>query len=173
VYEGELVIKNGKAFPLDYGEVKPRTVFNFAPGPAEFFNFKGDYVKLDEQEAYRGFLMSDPPDMRKTLPPAPPNSPQTPAPPNSPQKETTFTRKGSSLKSRFSGIRDSRLTAVESGPLDREEELRQMRELAASQTGLKPLRGLERSSALPPIKTTRKGGKYKRRKRRSVTRRRR
>jgi len=187
VYKGELVIKNGKAVPLDYGEVKPRTIFNFAPGPAEFINFKGDYVKLDEQEAAEGFRMSDPPDMKKTL---------SPALPNSSQRETTFTRKGSSLKSRFSGIIDSRLTADESGPLDREEErvlglkgklpgirdsrlgpldreeeLRQMRELALSQTELKPLRGIERGSALPPIKTTRRGGKYKRRKRRSVTRR--
>jgi hypothetical protein len=52
------------------------------------------------------------------------------------------------------------LTSVEDRPLDRGEELRQMRELAASQTGLKPLRGLERGAALPAI-TTRKGGKYR------------
>jgi hypothetical protein len=148
VYEGELILKNGRAVPLDYDEVPSRTVFNFAPGPDKFLNFKGDYVQLDKREAERGFRMSQDPNF---VPPVPPNSPQ---------RESVVVRRGPGLKSRLSGIRDSRLTAVESGPLDRAEELRQMRELAASQTGLK---SLSRVSALPPIKTTRKGGKYRKR----------
>jgi hypothetical protein len=45
-------------------------------------------------------------------------------------------------------------------PMDRANELRQMRELAASQTGLKPLQGYERKTVLPSI--TRRGGKYRR-----------
>jgi len=148
VYEGQLVIKNGKAVPLDYDEVKPRTVFNFAPGPTEFLDSNGDYIQLDKREAERGFRMSQDPDFRP------------PAPPNSPQKEPVVVRRGPGIRGRLSGIRDSRLTSVEDRPLDRGEELRQMRELAASQTGLKPLRGLERGAALPAI-TTRKGGKYR------------
>jgi hypothetical protein len=43
--------------------------------------------------------------------------------------------------------------------MDRADELRQMRELASSQTALKPLPGFERKSALPAI--TRRGGKYR------------
>jgi hypothetical protein len=52
------------------------------------------------------------------------------------------------------------MPATESGPMDRGEELRQMRELAASQTGFKPLPSLERKTVLPAI--TRRGGKYRR-----------
>lgn len=156
VYEGELVIKDGRAVPLDYDEVPSRTVFNFAPGPKDFLNYKGDYVQLDKREADRGFSMSKDPNF---VPPAPPNSPQ---------RESVVVRRGPGLKSRLSGIRDSRLTAVESGPLDRAEELRQMRELAASQTGLK---SLSRVSALPPIKSTRKGGKYRKRSKKTKRRR--
>jgi hypothetical protein len=52
----------------------------------------------------------------------------------------------------------SRMTSVTQ--MDREAELRQMRELAASQNGLKPLPSLERKSVLPAI--TRRGGKYRR-----------
>jgi hypothetical protein len=44
--------------------------------------------------------------------------------------------------------------------MDRQQELRQMRELAASQRGFKPLPSLERKSVLPSI--TRRGGKYRR-----------
>uniref|UniRef100_A0A6C0DU57 MORN repeat-containing protein n=1 Tax=viral metagenome TaxID=1070528 RepID=A0A6C0DU57_9ZZZZ len=148
VYEGELVIKDGRAVPLDYDEVPPRTVFNFAPGPKDFLNYKGDYVELDKREAERGFRMSQDPNF---VPPVPPNSPQ---------RESVVVRRGPGLKSRLSQIKDSRLSAVESGPLDRAEELRQMRELASSQTGFK---SLSRVSALPPIKSTRKGGKYRKR----------
>ena len=147
VYEGQLVIKNGKAVPLDYGEVKPRTVFNFAPGPTEFLNFKGDYVKLDKRGDAEGFRMSQDPDF---VPPVPPNSPQ---------REPTVVRRGLGLKGRLSGIRDSRMTASESGPMDRQQELEDVRRITASQTALKPLQGFERKTVLPSI--TRRGGKYR------------
>ncbi|NDA89731.1 MAG: hypothetical protein EBY20_02305 [Alphaproteobacteria bacterium] len=81
-------------------------------------------------------------------------------------------RRGLGLRGRLSGIRGSRATAVEDEPepmesrmtsvtpMDRANELRQMRELAASQTALKPLPTLERGSVLPAI-SSRKGGKYR------------
>lgn len=159
VYEGELILKNGIAIPANDDSNPPRTVFNFAPGPSEFLNSNGDYIQLDKREAERGFLMSEPANMREIVPPTPPNSPQ---------RETVVVRRGPGVRGRLSGIRDSRLTSV--APMDRGEELRQMRELAASQTGLKPLRGLERGAVLPSI-TTRKGGKYRRSKKGKKTRR--
>lgn len=155
VYEGELIIKNGIAIPANDHLNPPRSVFNFAPGPDKFNNTDGDYVELDKREAERGFLMSQPANMRETVPPTPPNSPQ---------RESVVVRKGLGLRGRVSQIKeDSRLSAVKSGPLDRAEELRQMRELASMQTGFKSLPGLERKSALAPIQTTRKGGKYRKR----------
>jgi hypothetical protein len=74
--------------------------------------------------------------------------------------EPVVVRRGPGIRGRLSGIRDSRLTSYESGPMDRADELRQVRELASSQTAFKPLRGIERGSVLPAI--TRRGGKYKR-----------
>ncbi len=143
VYNGDLILKNGKIVPAN-DLTPPRTVFNFAPGPERVFTREGKTIKISPREAERGFLMSQDPDF------------EPPAPPNSPRDEPVVVRRGPGIRGRFSGIKDARLTAVESGPLDRAEELRQMRELASSQTGLKPL---SRGSALPPI--TRKGGKYR------------
>jgi len=142
-YQGDLIFKNGKIVPAN-DLTPPRTVFNFAPGPTEVFTGEEKTIKIPPREAERGFRMSQDPDF------------EPPAPPNSPRDEPVVVRRGPGLRDRFSGIKDSRLTAVESGPLDRAEELRQMRKLASSQTGLKPL---NRGSALPPI--TRKGGKYR------------
>jgi hypothetical protein len=147
IYQGDLILKNGKIVPAN-DLTPPRTVFNFAPGPTVVYTREGRTIKIPDREAERGFRMSQDPDFRP------------PAPPNSPQKEPVVVRRGPGIRGRLSGIRDSRLTSVEDRPLDRGEELRQMRELAASQTGLKPLRGLERGAALPAI-TTRKGGKYR------------
>jgi len=145
VYEGELVIKNGKAVPLDYDEVNPRTVFNFAPGPAEFLDSKGDYIQLDKREAERGFRMSQDPDFVPR------------APPNSPQRETVVARRGTGLRGRLSGIRDSRMTAPTT--MNKEDELADVRRITSMQTGTKPLSSLERKSVLPAI--TRRGGKYR------------
>jgi hypothetical protein len=152
VYEGELVIKNGKAVPLDYDEVPPRTVFNFAPGPTDFLNYKGDYIELDKRDADRGFRMSETNDIRERFP-------QTPV--NSPNQEPKVVRRGPGIRGRLSGIRDSRLNPVEDSPMDRERELDDVRRITSMQTGLKPLKGLERKSVLPSI--TRRGGKYRRR----------
>jgi hypothetical protein len=151
VYEGELVIKNGKAVPVDYDKVKPRTVFNFAPGPADFLDSKGDYIQLDKREAERGFRMSQDPDFVPR------------APPNSPQREPMVVHRGPGIRGRLSGIRDSRLTSVEDSPMDRQQELEDVRRITSMQTGLKPLQGFERKSVLPSI-TTRKGGKYRKHK---------
>lgn len=142
-YQGDLILKSGKIVPAN-DLTPPRTVFNFAPGPTDVFTGEEKTIKIPPREAERGFRMSQDPDF---VPPVPPNSPRD---------EPVVVRRGTGLRGRFSGIKDARLTAVESGPLDRAEELRQMRELASSQTGLKPL---SRGSALPPI--TRKGGKYR------------
>lgn len=159
IYQGDLILKNGKIVPAN-DLTPPRTVLNFAPGPEVVFTGEGKTIKIPAREAERGFLMSQDPDFV-------PN-----APPNSPQRETTVVRRGLGLRGRLSGIRDSRMTEVEdeSEPMgsrmtsvtqmDREAELRQMRELAASQNGLKPLPSLERKSVLPAI--TRRGGKYRR-----------
>ena len=146
IYQGDLILKNGKIVPAN-DLTPPRTVFNFAPGPTVVYTREGKTIKIPDREAERGFRMSQDPNF---VPPVPPNSPE---------RESTFMRRGTGVRGRLSGIRDSRLTSVEDRPLDRGEELRQMRELAASQTALKPLRGLERGSALPPI--TRRGGKYR------------
>jgi hypothetical protein len=143
IYQGDLILKSGKIVPAN-DLTPPRTVLNFAPGPEVVFTGEGKTIKIPPREAERGFRMSQDPDF------------EPPAPPNSPRDEPVVVRRGTGLRGRFSGIKDARLTAVESGPLDRAEELRQMRELASSQTGLKPL---SRGSALPPI--TRKGGKYR------------
>ena len=159
IYQGDLILKNGKIVPAN-DLTPPRTVFNFAPGPTVVYTREGKTIKIPDREAERGFRMLQDPDF---VPPVPPNSPQ---------RELTVVRRGTGLKGRLSGIRDSRMTAVEDEPelmnsrmtsvtpMDRANELRQMRELAASQTALKPLGGLERGSALPPI--TRRGGKYRR-----------
>jgi len=160
IYQGDLILKNGKIVPAN-DLTPPRTVFNFAPGPTVVYTREGKTVKIPDREAERGFLMSQDPDF---VPPTPPNSPQTVPP---------VVRRGTGVRGRLSGIRDSRMTAVEDEPepmdsrmtsvtpMDRAAELRQMRELAASQTALKPLRGLKEKSVLPSI-TTRKGGKYRR-----------
>jgi hypothetical protein len=152
VYEGQLMIKNGRAVPIDYDEVKPRTVFNFAPGPADFLNFEGDYVQLDKRDADRGFRMSDPPDMREIVPPTPTNSPN---------QEPKVVRRGPGLRGRLSGIIDSRLNLAEDSPMDRQRELDDVRRITSMQTGMKPLKAFERKSVLPSI--TRRGGKYRRR----------
>jgi hypothetical protein len=86
---------------------------------------------------------------------------EPPAPPNSPRDEPVVVRRGPGLRDRFSGIRDSHMTSVEDVPMNRQQELEDVRRITASQTALKPLPKLERSSALPPI--TRKGGKYRKR----------
>jgi hypothetical protein len=153
IYQGDLILKSGKIVPAN-DLTPPRTVFNFAPGPTVVYTREGRTIKIPDREAERGFLMSQDPDF---VPPAPPNSPRD---------EPVVVRRGTGLKSRFSGIKDSRLTAVEDMPMDKEEEFEFVRGVTAMQTGLKPLR---KGSALPPI--TRKGGKY--RKKRKNTRKRR
>jgi len=158
IYQGDLILKNGKIVPAN-DLTPPRTVFNFAPGPEVVFTGEKKTIKIPPREAERGFLMSQDPNF---VPPTPPNSPQ---------RVPQFARRGTGARGRLSGIRDSRMTAVddeperidsrmtEVTPMDRANELRQMRELAASQTSLKPLPSLERKSVLPAI--TRRGGKYR------------
>jgi len=146
VYDGELVIKDGRAVPLDYDEVNPRTVFNFAPGPADFLDAKGDYIVLDKRQAERGFRMSEPENMRKIVPPTPMNSPR---------KEPIVMRRGPGIKGRFSDIRSARM--------DKSKELEDVRRITASQTEMKPLPGFEKKSVLPPIR----GGKYTLKRRRT------
>jgi hypothetical protein len=156
VYEGELVIKDKRAIPVDYGEVNPRTVFNFAPGPKEFLNYKGEYVVLNKRDVDRGFRMSDPVNMREIVPPTPMNSPR---------EEITVVRRGPGLKGRLSEIQGLRLSSTEKGHMDKQQELDDIRRIAAMQTGLMSMPRLEKGSSLPPIKTsTRKGGKYRRHK---------
>lgn len=149
IYQGDLILKNGKIVPAN-DLTPPRTVFNFAPGPTVVYTREGRTIKIPDREAERGFRMSQDPDF---VPPVPPNSPRD---------EPVVVRRGLGLRGRLSGIRESRMTAVT--PMDREDELRQMRELAASQSAsqnaLKPLPSLERKSVLPAI--TRRGGKYRR-----------
>ena len=145
IYEGDLILKSGKIVPAN-DLTPPRTVFNFAPGPERVFTREGKTINISPREAERGFLMSQDPNF---VPPAPPNSPQ---------RESVVVRRGPGLRGRLSGIRDSRMTSVENMPMNREQELEDVRRITASQTGLKPLPKLERGSALPPI--TRKGGKY-------------
>lgn len=159
IYQGDLILKEGKIVPAN-DLTPPRTVFNFAPGPTVVYTREGKTIKIPDIVAKRGFLMSQDPDF---VPPTPPNSPQ---------RETVVVRRGVGARGRLSRIRDSRLTSVEDEPepidsrmtsvtpMDRAAELRQMRELAARQTGFKPLPSLERKSVLPAI-TTRKGGKYR------------
>jgi len=163
VYEGELVIKDGRAVPLNYGEVPPRTVFNFAPGPRDFLNYKGDYVELDKREAERGFRMSEHPDARKQVPKTPANSPQ---PVYKVVKSSTSGIRG--LKGR---IHEARLTSNAPVKMNREEEMREMKRLAASQTGLSSvLRGFDKKAALPPIQSARDTGmghRHSRKKRRN------
>jgi hypothetical protein len=149
IYQGDLILKKGKVVPAN-DLTPPRTVFNFAPGPTVVYTREGKTIKIPAREAERGFLMSQDPNFVH------------PAPPNSPQRATVVVRRGPGLRDRFSGITGSRMTATESGPMDRGEEMRKMRELAASQTGMKPLPSLERKTVLPSITITRKGGKYRR-----------
>jgi len=106
---------------------------------------EGRTIKIPDREAERGFLMSQDPDF---VPPVPPNSPRD---------EPVVVRRGLGLRGRLSGIRDSRMTAVT--PMDREQELEDVRRITASQTALKPLQGFERKTVLPAI--TRRGGKYR------------
>ena len=171
IYQGDLILlKSGKIVPAN-DLTPPRTVFNFAPGPEFVITGKGDTVKIDPREAERGFRMSLPSDY---VPPPPPNSPQTVPP---------VVRRGTGARGRVSGIRDYRMTAVEDEPepiesrmtsvtpMDRAAELRQMRELAASQRELKPLQPLEEKSVLPSI--TKNGGKYRRNRNKKTMKRRR
>jgi len=144
IYQGDLILKNGKIVPAN-DLTPPRTVFNFSPGPTVVYTREGKTIKIPDREAERGFRMSQDPDF---VPPVPPNSPRD---------EPVVVRRGLGLRGRLSGIRDSRMTSVT--PMDREQELEDVRRITASQTALKPLRGLERGSALPPI--TRRGGKYR------------
>lgn len=154
IYQGDLILKNGKIVPAN-DLTPPRTVFNFAPGPTVVYTREGRTIKIPDREAERGFRMSQDPDF---VPPVPPNSPQ---------RVPKVVNSGTGLKGRFSKIRGSRATEVEDEPepitsvtpMDRANELKQMRELAASQTMLKPLPSLERKSLLPAI--TRRGGKYR------------
>jgi hypothetical protein len=156
VYEGELVIKDGRAVPLDYNEVPPRTVFNFAPGPRDFLNYKGNYVELSKRNAERGFRMSEPDNMREVVPPTPMNSPR---------EEIAVMRRGPGIKGRLSGIKSLRLSSNENIPMDKKQELNDIRRITSMQTGLQSMPKLEKGASLPPIKTsTRKGGKYRRRK---------
>jgi len=150
VYEGDLILKNGKIVPAN-DSTPPRTIFNFAPGPTFVFTGEEKTIEIPPAEAERGFLMSQDPNF---VPPAPPNSPQ---------RESVVVRRGPGLRDRVSGIRDSRMISVEDMPMNRQQELEDVRKITSSQTGLKPLPKLERGSALPPIKTTRKGGKYRKR----------
>ncbi len=145
-YQGDLILKNGKIVPAN-DLTPPRTVFNFAPGPTVVYTREGRTIKIPDREAERGFLMSQDPDF---VPPVPPNSPRD---------EPVVVRRGLGLRGRLSGIRDSRMTATESGPMNREKELEDVRRITASQTALKPLQGFERKSVLPAI--TRRGGKYR------------
>jgi hypothetical protein len=147
IYQGDLILKNGKVVPAN-DLTPPRTVLNFAPGPTVVFTREGKTIKIPAREAERGFLMSQDPDFVPR------------APPNSPQSEKVVVRRGTGLRGRLSGIRDSRLTSVEESSMDRQQELDDIRRITSMQTGLKPLPSLERKSALPAI--TRKGGKYRR-----------
>lgn len=147
IYNGDLIFKNGKIVPAN-DLTPPRTVFNFAPQPTEVLTREGKTVKIPAREAERGFRMSQDSDFMPR------------APPNSPQREPTVVRRGTGVRGRLSGIRDSRMTASESGPMDSAEEMRQMRELAARQMAERqPELKLERKSVLPSI--TRRGGKYR------------
>jgi hypothetical protein len=148
IYEGDLIFKNEKIVPAN-DLTPPRTVFTSAPGPEVVFTGEGKTIKIPPREAERGFLMSQDPNF---VPPAPPNSPQ---------REPVVVRRGPGIRDRLSGIRDSRMTSVEDMPMNRQQELEDVRKITANQTGLKPLPKLERDSALPPI--TRKGGKYRKR----------
>jgi hypothetical protein len=145
IYQGDLILKNGKIVPAN-DLTPPRTVFNFAPGPEVVFTGEKKTIKIPPREAERGFRMSQDPDF------------EPPAPPNSPRDEPVVVRRGTGLRGRLSGIRDSRMTSIEDMSMNRQQELEDVRRITASQTGLKPL---SRGSALPPI--TRKGGKYRKR----------
>jgi hypothetical protein len=142
-----VILKSGKIVPAN-DLTPPRTVFNFAPGPTDVYTREGRTIKIPAREAERGFLMSQDPNF---VPPVPPNSPRD---------EPIVVRRGLGLKGRLSGIRDSRMIASESGPMDREKELADIRRITSMQTGMKPLPGLERKTVLPAI--TRRGGKYRR-----------
>ena len=146
IYQGDLILKNGKIVPAN-DLTPPRTVFNFAPGPERVFTREGKTINISPREAERGFLMSQDPNF---VPPVPPNSPQ---------RESVVVRRGPGLRGRLSGIRDSRMTSVENMPMNREQELEDVRRITASQTALKPLQGFERKTVLPAI--TRRGGKYR------------
>jgi hypothetical protein len=148
-YEGELIEKDGRFVPPQKPEV-PRTLFNTAPQPTKFINTRGKKVKVDQRTAERGFLMSDTHEKGDIVPPTPRNSPNA---------EPKVVSRGTSLRSRISGIKDSRLTSKKS-PSDKKQELSEIREIISKQTESKPLPKIARASALPPI--TRRGGKYRR-----------
>lgn len=148
-YEGELIEKNGRFVPPQKPEV-PRTLFNTAPQPTKFINTRGKKVKVDQRTAERGFLMSDREEKGEKVPPTPRNSPNA---------EPKVVSRGTSLRSRISGIKDSRLTSKKS-PSDKKEELAEIRSIISKQTESKPLPKIARASPLPPI--TRRGGKHRR-----------
>jgi hypothetical protein len=160
VYDGELVIKNGKAVPVNYDKVKPRTVFNFAPGPNEFLDRNGDFVKVNKRDAKRGFLMSQSENMREIVPPTPANSPNN---------KPVVVRKSHSrgIRGRLSDIRDSRLTGEGEGPMDRDKELEDVRAIIKAQKKPSPLRVVHKKK-LSPI--TKKGGYMRRNKKAGKTR---
>jgi len=153
-YEGELVVKNGRAVPAN-DTSRPRTIFNVVPGPTDFVNFSDEIVH--DETAGEGFLMSD------TIPPEP-----------------KVVSQGSRLKSRFSGIKELRQreedevqepsqgSGLKSGisgisdirsPKAKDQELAFVRSLTASERGIQ---SLEKKTPLPPI-STKKGGNRRRR----------
>jgi hypothetical protein len=155
IYQGDLILKNGKIVPAN-DLTPPRTVFNFAPGPTVVYTREGKTIKIPPREAERGFLMSRDPDFAPA------------APPNSPRDEPVVVRKGPGIRGRLSEIKNSRLSA--SAPMDRQQELEDIRSIISKQTGPKPLPSIERKTVLPSI--TRRGGKYRRHGKKTMKRRR-
>jgi hypothetical protein len=155
IYQGDLILKEGKIVPAN-DLTPPRTVFNFAPGPTVVYTREGKTIKIPPREAERGFLMSRDPDFAPA------------APPNSPRDEPVVVRKGPGIRGRLSEIKNSRLSA--SAPMDRQQELEDIRSIISKQTGPKPLPSIERKTVLPSI--TRRGGKYRRHGKKTMKRRR-
>ena len=142
IYEGDLILKNGKIVPAN-DLTPPRTVFNFAPGPTVVYTREGKTIKISPRKAERGFRMSQDPDF------------EPPAPPNSPKSEKVVVRRGTGLRGRLSGIRESRSPAV--APMNRQKELEDVRIITAMQTKKTKMEPLTKKAVLPPI-LTRKGG---------------
>jgi len=154
VYEGDLILKNGKIVPAN-DSTPPRTVFNFAPGPTHVFTIEGKTIDISPREAERGFLMSQYPDFVPR------------APPNSPKSEKLVVRKGTGLRGQVSKIRESRSHDV--AQMNREKELEDVRRITAMQTGPKPL---PKKTVLPSITRRGRGGKYRRHGKKTMKRRR-